>query len=168
MLTLTRKLEPLCRDAFAPFGDVIESKGAEHFSINAGAIERFHNLATVDVDVKIQGRPLISIVKCNHAIQLPYQLPFMERHPLGSQAFIPMDQTPIIVVVAPQGERIETADIRAFISNGKQGVNYYRATWHMPLVSFKQGQEMVVVDRAGAGDNCEEYYFDDVKIILTD
>ena len=136
--TVQLEAHPLSREAFAPFGDVIETDGARHFSINAGAIERFHDLATVDVGTEEGGRPLISIAQCNQASELPYEVPFVERHPLGSQAFIPLDDTPLLVVVAPPGEEVKAGEVRAFISNGRQGVNYRPGTWHIPLISVKE------------------------------
>ncbi|MGI9295647.1 MAG: ureidoglycolate lyase [Pseudomonadales bacterium] len=166
MPTLNVKIEPLTREAFAPYGDVIESEGAEHFSINDGAIERFHDLAKVDVGVGEEGRTLVSMVQCNRTSSLPYKVPLIERHPLGSQAFIPLDDTPVIVLVAPPGEEVAPADLRAFVTNGKQGINYQRAIWHMPLIALKAGQRLIVVDRGGPGNNCEEYYFPDHEIIL--
>ena len=164
--TLKVKLEPLTREAYAPYGDVIDMEDVDHFSINEGAIERFHDLATVDIGADEGGRTLISIALCNRADTLPYKLPHVERHPLGSQAFLPLDDTPVIVVVAPHGESVDPKDIKAFISNGKQGINYSRAVWHMPLIALKEGQQMIIVDRGGPGNNCEEFYFPDHEIIL--
>ena len=166
MSTLTLKVEPLTREAFGLYGDVIETEGASHFSINAGAIERFHDLAKVDVGVEQQGRTLISIARCNQSSSVPYKVPFVERHPLGSQAFIPLDDTPIVVAVAPPGETVDPAAVKAFVSNGRQGINYHPGVWHIPLISLKEGQQMVIVDRGGPGGNCDEYYFPDDEIIL--
>jgi len=167
MATLNLTAEPLTRDAFAPYGDVIETEGAKHFSINAGAIERFHDLAAVDVGAEEQGRTLISIAHCNQSSSLPYRVPFVERHPLGSQAFIPMDDTPMVVVVAPVGETVDPREARAFVSNGRQGINYHRGIWHIPLISLAEGQQMLIVDRGGPGQNCDEFYFEDTEIIVT-
>lgn len=166
MTTLNLTAEPLTRTAFAPYGDVIESEGAKHFSINAGAIERFHDLASVDVGVEEQGRTLISIARCNEPSALPYRVPFVERHPLGSQAFIPLDATPLIVVVAPPGESVDPHELRAFASNGHQGINYRRGVWHIPLISLERGQQMLIVDRGGPGQNCDEFYFDGAEIVV--
>jgi len=159
--------QPLTREAFSPFGDVIEMHGATHFSINAGAIERFHDLATVDVGVEEQGRPLISIARCNNPSALPYELPFVERHPLGSQAFIPLDDAPLVVVVAPPGEQVDSAHLRAFVTNGRQGINYRRGVWHIPLISLEGGQQFLIVDRGGPGKNCDEFHFQGEQIIVS-
>lgn len=166
--TVNVKIEPLTRAAYAPYGDVIDMQDVDHFSINEGAIERFHDLAKVDIGADEGGRTLISIALCNRADSLPYTLPHVERHPLGSQAFLPLDDTPVIVVVAPHGESVDPADIKAFISNGKQGINYHRAVWHMPLIALQKGQQMIIVDRGGPGNNCEEFYFPGHQIVLDD
>lgn len=157
MSTRLIQVEPLTREAFAPFGDVIEADGTQHFPINRGTVERFHDLAAVDVGD--DGRPLISIVECRQASRFPVPVPLVERHPLGSQAFIPMGEALMCVVVAAPGESVAPGDLRAFLSNGRQGVNYHPGTWHMPLVAFATGQRFLVVDRGGSGENCDEHEF---------
>ncbi len=153
------KAAPLTREAFAPFGDVIETEGARHFSINAGTIERFHDLARVDLGPDEEARTLISIARCNQPTALPFRFRLMERHPLGSQAFIPLDATPMLVVVAPAEETPDPEQIRAFVANGRQGINYHRAVWHMPLIALEKDQYFLIVDRGGPGNNCDEFYF---------
>ncbi|RVU86595.1 ureidoglycolate lyase [Leucothrix sargassi] len=159
--------EPLTAEGFAPFGNVIEAdpESENHFSINGGLIERFNDLATIDVNDE-GGRPLINIAICNKATQLPYSIAFLERHPLGSQAFIPMDDTPMIVAVAPAKDEIDPSEIRAFISNGKQGINYHKSIWHMPMTPLADGIKMLMIDRGGEGNNYEEFHFPDVDLVL--
>lgn len=159
--------EPLTAEGFVPFGDVIEAdpSSENHFSINGGLIERFNDLATIDVTPE-GGRPLVNIAICNKATSLPYHIVFLERHPLGSQAFIPMDDTPMIVAVAPAQDHIEPSDIRAFITNGKQGINYNRSVWHMPMAPLADGIKMLMIDRGGEGNNYEEFHFPEVDIHL--
>jgi ureidoglycolate lyase len=146
-------VEPLTRTAFAPFGDVIESEGRAHYPINAGTAERYHDLATVDV-AALTGRPLISLCRAQPTC-LPLTLRLMERHPLSSQAFIPLSDTPFLVVVAPAGE-LGIESLRAFRSNGRQGVNYRPGTWHHPLIALERVSDFLIVDRGGEGDNCDE------------
>jgi ureidoglycolate lyase len=86
---------------------------------------------------------------------LPYRFDMVERHPLGSQAFVPLNGQRFVVVVAPPGESVEIESLRAFVTNGRQGVNYHRGTWHMPLIALEAGQEFLVIDRAGEGANCD-------------
>ncbi|MDZ7839346.1 MAG: ureidoglycolate lyase [Gammaproteobacteria bacterium] len=157
MATHQLRAAPLTRESFAPFGDVIETDGARHYPINRGAVERYHDLAAVDVGD--DGRALVSIFECTRPATLPVPVDLVERHPLGSQAFIPVGEAVMCVVVAPPGDALSPADLRAFVTNGRQGVNYHRGTWHMPLVAFRAGQRFLVVDRGGPGDNCEERGF---------
>ncbi len=167
MTDIELKLEPLTQDAFAPFGDVIEIEGARHFPINAGTIERFHDLANLDIDSEEGGRAIISIMSCNETSSLPYRVHTVERHPSGSQAFFPLDPVPMISVVAPAGDDPEPGDFRGFISNGKQGVNYRAGVWHMPLISDRLGQCYLIVDRAGPGHNCDELHFDEQVLTIS-
>jgi ureidoglycolate lyase len=167
MASITLKTEPLTRENFAPYGDVIETEGAKHFPINAGTIERFHDLAQIDLGPEEGARTLLSIAQCNVVAKLPCPVPLVERHPLGSQAFVPFDATPVIVVVAPPGEEVSAASLRAFISNGHQGINYHRGVWHLPLIALDKQQQFLIVDRGGAGNNCEEFHFKDDEIQLT-
>jgi ureidoglycolate lyase len=89
----------------------------------------------------------------------------VERHPHGSQAFIPLAPFSFIVVVAPAGEAVNATDLRAFVTNGTQGVNYHKGVWHMPMIAMEAGQEFLIVDRLPAKDNCEEFIFGDPLIL---
>jgi len=154
MNTLT--LEPLTRAAFKPFGDVIELDGAQHFPINGGTTERFHDLARVDVGAEEGGRPLINVFRGQPRAQ-PVEIAMMERHPLGSQAFLPLGVVSYLVVVAPAGE-FDVSRLRAFLTRGWQGVNYARGVWHHPLIVLDVAADFIVVDRGGKEANCEETY----------
>ncbi len=154
----------LTRAEFAPFGDVIECEGRAHYPINAGTAERYHDLATVDVAAE-DGRPLISICRAQPA-RLPLRLSLLERHPLSSQAFIPLSTTPFLIVVAPPGEVPDLDRLRAFRSNGRQGVNYRRGTWHHPLLALERVSDFLVVDRGGGGTNCDEIPIADRGLVL--
>lgn len=145
------KVEPLTREGFAPFGDVIDVRGAESFAINEGRTERFHALARVDV----QGPDAQAIVSVFRGQPLePLVVTVMERHPLGSQAFVPLNGCPFLAVVAPPGEFSESA-VRAFLVRPDQGVNYHAGTWHAPLLPLAADADYLVVDRDGPGDNCD-------------
>jgi ureidoglycolate lyase len=149
----TLRVQRLTREAFAPFGDVIELAGARHFPINGGTTERYHDLAAVDV-TDAGGRPLISVFRGTPR-SLPLELALMERHPLGSQAFIPVGDVKYLVVVAPAGE-FDPAQMRAFAPEGFQGVNYARGVWHHPLIVLERAADFIVVDRGGSQPNCDE------------
>jgi ureidoglycolate lyase len=149
----TLQMERLTRASFAPFGEVIELDGARHFAINGGTTERYHDLAAVDVTAQ-GGRPLINLFRAQPRT-LPVDITMMERHPLGSQAFIPLRQGRYLVVVAPPGE-FDPARMRAFWTDAWQGVNYAKGVWHHPLLALDQVSDFVVVDRGGEGNNCDE------------
>ncbi|RDK04720.1 ureidoglycolate lyase [Paraburkholderia lacunae] len=149
----TLQTERLTRAAFAPFGDVIELDGARHFAINGGTTERYHDLAEVDV-TENGGRPLLSLFRAQPRT-LPVEIAMMERHPLGSQAFVPLTTRRYLVVVAPAGE-FDPAQMRAFWTDGWQGVNYGKGVWHHPLLALGQVSDFVVVDRGGEQPNCDE------------
>lgn len=149
----TLQMERLTRAAFAPFGDIIELDGARHFAINGGTTERYHDLASVDV-AEQGGRALINLFRAQPRA-LPVDVTLMERHPLGSQAFIPLRPCRYLVVVAPAGE-FDPARLRAFWTDAWQGVNYAKGVWHHPLLVLDQVSDFVVVDRGGEGNNCDE------------
>jgi ureidoglycolate lyase len=153
---------PLTRERFAPYGDVIETSQRSSAAMNDGRFERFDELGRVDV---VDGEVAISVSRCRTPTSLPLRVYRVERHPLGSQAFVPLTPCRMIVVVAPPGEAVMADELRAFVTNGRQGLNYGRGTWHMPLVAFEAGQEFLIVDRAGEKGNCEEHEFDEVVML---
>ncbi len=149
----TLAIEPLTREAFAPFGDVIELEGAKQIPINLGTTIRYHDLANVDVTDE-GGRTLVNLFR-GQPRALPFEITMMERHPLGSQAFIPLNDKPYLVVVAPAGE-LDESKIRAFVTSGWQGVNYAKGVWHHPLLALGDVSDFIVVDRGGDGHNLNE------------
>jgi ureidoglycolate lyase len=155
--------EPLTSERFAPYGDVIEAALHRSAAMNAARFERFDDLCKVSIAEG--GHLAMSVARCRTPTALPLRVDIVERHPLGSQAFVPLQRCRMVVVVAPPGESVDAGDLRAFVTNGKQGFNYHRGTWHMPLIAFDAGQEFLVVDRGGTEPNCEEYTLDDVVIL---
>lgn len=155
--------EPLTRDAFAPFGQVIEAEGAHHYPINAGNCERFHDLARVELG-GVHARPLISILK-SKSFTLPLTLTLVERHPLGSQAFYPLSTHPFLVVVAPD-EAGTPGTPRAFLTGPGQGVNIAINTWHGVLTPLDADADFLCVDRGGDGNNLEEYIYAEPWLVL--
>ncbi|MDE1184095.1 ureidoglycolate lyase [Paraburkholderia sp.] len=149
----TLKIEPLTREAFAPFGDVIALEGAKQIPINLGTTIRYHDLAKVDVTDE-SGRTLVNLFR-GQPRALPFEVKMLERHPLGSQAFVPLNDKPYLVVVAPAGE-LDEAKIRAFVTSGWQGVNYAKGVWHHPLLALDDVSDFIVVDRGGDGLNLNE------------
>lgn len=153
----------LTRENFAPFGDVIEvNDKAKNFSINEGFTQRYHDLADVDVTQE-NGRTLINIFRST-PLEQPVSIKMMERHPLSSQAFIPMGPQPFLVVVAPKGE-MDITNIEVFLASSHQGVNYHKGTWHHYCLALHQVSDFIVVDRGGAGDNCDVVNLDGSLVI---
>jgi ureidoglycolate lyase len=151
----TLRTEPLTPEAFAPFGDVLEVEGEPDKIINQGFCGRWHDLAKIDV---ADGRVGLSLFKANPRA-LPYQLDMLERHPEGSQAFLPMSQAPFLVVVAPD-DNGSPGQPRAFLTAPGQGVNFHRGVWHGVLTPLASPGLFAVVDRIGDGANLEEHWLD--------
>ncbi len=149
------RAEALTREAFAPFGDVVQTEGARHYTINAGTTERFHDLAAIDV-LEDGGRALLSLFRSQPVTANPCALWVMERHPLSSQAFVPRGEQRFLVVVAPPAATFEPATLRAFITAPGQGVNYARGVWHHPVLALGEVTDFLIVDRGGPGENCDE------------
>ena len=167
-MTTCLKPQLLTRDAFAPFGDVIQTEGAESFQINEGTTTRFHDLAKVDT-AEQGGRPIISVFRGDPR-SMPFPVRIMERHPLASQAFVPLSAHPYLVVVAKpeiaDGNSITADDLHVFKAEPGQGVNYARNVWHHPLIALDIQSDFLIVDRGGAGDNLVEVYFDEPIAVL--
>jgi ureidoglycolate lyase len=146
--------EPLTVAAFAPYGDVLDATGSPDRMINAGLCARFHDRARIDI---ADGRTGLSVFDAV-ARSLPYAFDLVERHPLGSQAFVPMTQAPFLVIVAPD-EHGTPGTPRAFLTNGAQGINLHRGTWHGVLTPLQAPGLFAVLDRIGEGPNLEEYRY---------
>ena len=144
--------EPLTAEAFAPFGRVIEaSDAAVKLEINQGHAMRYDTLAEVDV-ADGGGVPVISLFRAKPLAELV--LRSFERHPLGSQTFVPLSGRPYLVAVAPAGD-FDASAIRLFRAESHQGVHYHKGVWHHFLLVLDEN-DFLVVDRSGPGDNCDE------------
>ncbi len=148
-------IQPMDETAFAPFGDLITPKGQPTMMINQGKCGRYHDLAQLDFS---GGAAAISVFE-GTPYDLPLELKMMERHPLGSQAFIPMSADPYLVIVAPDNGGQPGTPL-AFRANAGQGVNYHRNVWHGVLTPLGNTRLFSVVDRVGEGNNLEEFWFD--------
>ena len=152
-MTQTLEIRPLTKAAFAPFGDVIEADPSTMRLINGGTTERFHALSGAEAEGE-GARVIINLFR-GQPRTLPFEVKMLERHPLGSQAFIPFDEKPYLVVVAPAGD-LDPQGIRAFVTCGWQGVNYAKGVWHHPLIALGEVSDFIVVDRGGEGCNLHE------------
>ena len=149
------RVEPLTARAFAPFGDVLEAVGEPDKIINQGLCGRFHDRARLDFG---DGRAGISMFKAQPR-HLPYRLEMVERHPDGSQAFIPLSAAPFLVIAASDN-RGKPGQIRAFLTSGGQGINFHRGVWHGVLTPLSPPGLFAVIDRIGEGPNLEEHWLD--------
>lgn len=152
--------KPLTQAAFAPFGDVITLRDAPDKLINQGLCGRHHDLAALDFS---DGRAGISLFDAQPR-SFPYTLAMMERHPLGSQAFVPMTHAPFLVIVAPDADGAP-GQPQAFLTAPGQGINFHRNTWHGVLTPLSVPGLFAVIDRIGDGDNLQEHWFDTPYVI---
>jgi ureidoglycolate lyase len=161
---ITLRPEPLTRERFAPYGDVIDASHDNVNAMNEARFERFDDLCLVDM---AGGDVAISVTRCRTPTSLPLRIDMVERHPLGSQAFVPLTPCRMVIVVAPPGESVNPGELRAFVTSGRQGINYHRGTWHMPLIAFDAGQSFLIIDRRDDTPNCEQHELD-IPVMLAD
>ncbi len=155
---------PLTRERFAPYGDVVDASHVDGRAMNDARFQRLDDLCRIDVG---DGRIAVSIAESRVATALPYAVEVVERHPLGSQAFVPLTPCRMIVVVAPPGETVDADALVAFETNGAQGINYLRGTWHMPLIAFDAGQRYLIIERAADdAPNVEECVLDEPVMLV--
>jgi len=162
METLIKPIK-ITRENFTEFGDLISSEGINPIDINAGYAKRFDNLANINTS-KDGGKTIVSIFSALKR-SFPMKIDMMEKHPLGSQAFIPIKETTFLCFVAPLGESPEIDKIQSFIIPPKTGINYKPGIWHFPLISTKN-MNFLVIDRKGTGNNLVIHNFKNEKISL--
>jgi len=153
----------ITRKNFAKYGDLISSDDINPIDINAGYAKRFDNLANIKTS-KDEGKTIISIFSALKRT-FPMKIDMMEKHPLGTQAFIPMKETTFLSFVAPEGSSPQINEIESFIIPLKMGINYKPGIWHFPLISTED-TNFLVIDRKGKGKNLITHRFDKEKIIL--
>jgi ureidoglycolate lyase len=162
-VTRTLVTQPLTTHAFASFGDVLEAAGPPDRLINAGRAGRWHDRARIDI---IDGSAGISLFDALQA-RLPYGFDLVERHPLGSQAFLPMTLNPFLVIVAPDGADGPGRPV-AFLTAPGQGINLHRGTWHGILTPLHSPGLFTVIDRVGDGPNLQEHIYPQPWIVVAD
>ncbi|MBY6059251.1 ureidoglycolate lyase [Leisingera daeponensis] len=156
--------KPLTAAAFAPYGDVIEVSGAPDKMINQGMCGRHHDRASLDFGP--DGRAGISLFDAK-ARHLPHKVDMVERHPEGSQAFVPVSGVPMLVVVADDDGGVPV-NLQAFISRPGQSINLHRGTWHGVLAPLGAPGQYIVVDRIGTSPNLEEHWFKEPFTVVSD
>ena len=153
----------ISRSNFSAYGDLISTDGINPMDINSGYAKRFNNLANVDTS-NDGGKTIVSIFSSLKRT-FPMKIDMMEKHPLGSQAFIPMKETTFLSFVAPLGESPEINKIQSFIIPPKTGINYKPGVWHFPLISTED-TNFLVIDRKGNSENLVVHKFDKEKVVL--
>jgi len=153
----------ITRKNFAAYGDLISSDNIRPIDINAGYAKRFDDLANINTS-RDEGKTIVSIFSALKRT-FPMRIYMMEKHPLGSQAFIPMKETTFIAFVAPPGDKPEISKIESFVVSPEIGINYKPGIWHFPLIAT-ENMNFLVVDRKGVGDNLIIYNFKQEKVTL--
>ena len=162
METIIKPLE-ITRENFALYGDLISTNTIKPMNINAGYAKRFDDLAKINTS-KDKGETIVSIFSALKR-SFPMKIDMMEKHPLGSQAFVPMKETIFLSFVAPPGDAPEINKIQSFIIPPKMGINYNPGIWHFPLISTED-TNFLVIDRKGSGENLTIHKFENQEIIL--
>ena len=155
--------KPITKENFSKYGDMITTKDIKPIEINDGYAKRFDGIAKLDT-LKDGGETTICIFSALKR-SFPMKIDMMEKHPLGSQAFIPMKQTTFLVLVAPEGSKPDLNKIEAFIIPTDIGVNYKPGTWHFPLIATED-MNFLVVDRKGSGDNLKIQKLEENQVVL--
>jgi ureidoglycolate lyase len=153
----------ITKNSFSQFGDVISSNEITPIDINSGYAKRFDDLANVNT-LQNDGKTVISIFSALKR-SFPMKIDMMEKHPLGSQAFMPMKETTFLCFVAPQGITPNINKIQSFVVPPKIGINYKPGIWHFPLISTED-TDFLVIDRKGKDENLIIHNFDKEEIIL--
>jgi ureidoglycolate lyase len=162
MKTIIKPIK-ITKENFAIFGDLISGENVKPIDINAGYAKRFNDLAEINTSIDA-GSPIVSIFSALKR-SFPMKIDMMEKHPLGSQAFIPIKETTFLTFVAPQGDSPDISKIKSFIIPPKTGINYKPGTWHFPLISTED-TDFLVIDRKGSGENLIIHKFNEEEIIL--
>jgi ureidoglycolate lyase len=155
--------KPINKENFSKFGDMITTADIKPIEINEGYAKRFDGIANLNTS-KDNGETIISIFSALKR-SFPMKIDMMEKHPLGSQAFIPMKQTTFLALVAPTGNKPDLNKIEAFIVPPEIGINYNPGTWHFPLIATED-MNFLVVDRKGSGDNLVIENIEKEEVIL--
>ena len=163
METIIKSIK-ITKKNFARYGELISSDGVNPMDINAGYAKRFDNLANINTS-KDEGKTIVSIFSAKKR-SFPMKIDMMEKHPLSSQAFIPMKETTFLSFVAPPGNSPEINKIQSFVIPPKMGINYKPSIWHFPLISTED-TNFLVIDRKGSGENLIIHRFEKEKIFLS-
>lgn len=158
MKKITLPAEQLTAENFAPFGEVIEIGHRDSVTSADGFLETYLDLAQIDVATR-EGRPQLNLLRATPR-KLPLQIQSLERYHMATRTIMPLLFYPFMIIVAPPGSTVDTSALRAFVSDGQQGVNINRGIWQHPLIALKRRMNFLTIDRAGGGRNREEVALD--------
>jgi ureidoglycolate lyase len=169
MKKITLIPEELTAENFTDFGEVVSIQSKDSRTINDGFAEKYPDIASLDTN-EDGGTASVHIFVAKSRV-FPLHISMLEKHPFFSQTFIPRHSSPFLVVVAPPAKTPSIENIKAFITNGEQGVNYSRGVWHFPLISIEDNSQFIVIDRkhnesTDSIEQCQEVALDDVNVIL--
>ncbi|OWT80402.1 ureidoglycolate lyase [Achromobacter sp. HZ28] len=135
--------EALDGRGFAQFGEVLENRGdtrRRDFSLQFAQ----------------ENGPRLWVNRIEPCARAPIIVREMERHPHSAQSFIPMRGGRCLVVVglsAADGA-LDPATIRAFVTDGSQGVSYRPDVWHFAFTAIDGSNEVaVIMGYSGRGDD---------------
>ena len=163
-MKITIKPKTINKKDFSKFGQIIDTSKKSYFRINNGYAKRYDNLIKINTSTK-KGKTIVSIFSAKKRL-FPMKIDMMEKHPLGSQAFIPMKETSFFAFVAPKGNRPNLKKIKSFIIPKQTGINLNPGIWHFPLISTKN-MNFLVIDRKGKGKNLIIHKFKKEKVYLS-
>ena len=166
---MRRVAEKRTGDNCADVGDVVAIKSKQSKTINNGFADKYADIASLDT-CEDQGQTSVHIFVAKSR-QFPLHISTIEKHPYFSQTFIPRHSSPFLVVVAPPAEKPSIEKLKAFITNGDQGISYSRGVWHFPLISMNDNSQFIVIDRKyneelDTIEQCEEVSLGDIKVVL--
>ena len=169
MKNMTLVPEKLTEDNFTDFGEVVSIQSKQSKTINNGFADKYADIASLDTS-EDQGKTSVHIFVAKSR-QFPLHISMLEKHPFFSQTFIPRHSSPFIVVVAPPEKNPSIEKLKAFITNGEQGISYSRGVWHFPLISMNDNSQFIVIDRkhneeTDTIEQCKEVSLDNISVML--
>ena len=158
------QIKKISKENFSQYGQLISTEDIDSQNINEETTKSFYDLVNIEVygDDKLCR---VNIFKSQKRT-FPLVINMLENHPLSSQAFIPLQQTDFIVVVAPISHNPDINLIEAFHVSPEEGINFKPKVWHFPLIATEDSS-FLTIDKKDSENNLEIYNFhNNVKIFL--
>lgn len=148
--------EPLRAEAYRPFGDLVSADRADVPArpANQGTAARRDLLAGV-ASLRPAATLNVCSFRCAPRTAWPLPVALLEKHPMSTQVFIPMNARRYLVLVALGDEAPDLATARAFIATGTQGVSYHPGVWHHPMIALDDAIDFTcLVWEDGTASDC--------------